>query len=777
MRAASCTVSVTSVYLLLFSALLYRPTFAAKRSYVVYLGAHSHNLEASLIDLDQVKDSHYEFLGSCLGSKDKAKDAIFYSYTRHINGFAAILEDEEAAQIAKQPGVVSVFLNKGRKLHTTRSWDFMGLEDNGLISSKSIWKKARFGQTTIIGNLDTGVWPESKSFSDEGMGPVPSKWKGVCQNGADASFRCNQKLIGARYFNKGYASMVEPLNSTFDTPRDHEGHGSHTLSTAGGNFVPGASVFGYGNGTAKGGSPHARVAAYKVCFPPVNGNECFDADILAAFDMAIHDGVDVLSVSLGGDAVPFFNDSVAIGSFHAVKHGIVVVCSAGNSGPGDGTVSNVATWQITVGASTMDRQFPSYAVLGNEMRFKGESLSIKALPKNKFFPVISSVEAKSANANAMDAQLCKAGSLDPKIAKGKILVCLRGDNARVDKGQEAALAGAVGMILANNDASGNEIIADPHVLPATHITYSDGLAVYHYLNSTNNPLAYITHPSTQLDTKPAPFMAAFSSKGPNTITPQILKPDITAPGVSIIAAYTESQGPTNQDFDKRRVQYNCVSGTSMSCPHVSGIAGLLKTLHPDWSPAAIRSAIMTTARTRDNEAKPMTNASHVKATPFSYGAGHVQPNRAMDPGLVYDLTTTDYLDLLCALGYTKSQIEKFSETPYACPSKNISLINFNYPSITVDNLNGSVTVTRTVKNVGSPATYTSRVFQPAGVSVRVQPKSLKFKKIGEEKMFKVSFKSKKGSAVGDYVFGQLKWSDGKHNVRSPIVVKTEDHMI
>ncbi|KAI3774838.1 hypothetical protein L1987_49400 [Smallanthus sonchifolius] len=772
MRACSATSFYLLLSCLLFSALLHRPTFAAKRSYVVYLGAHSHNYEASLIDLDRVRDGHYEFLGSCLGSKDKAKDAIFYSYTRHINGFAAILEDEEAARIAKHPRVVSVFLNKGRKLHTTRSWDFMGLEDNGVISSSSIWKKARFGENTIIGNLDTGVWPESKSFSDEGMGPVPSKWKGVCQNGADASFHCNRKLIGARFFNKGYASVVGPLNSSFESPSDHEGHGSHTLSTAGGNFVPGASVFGYGNGTAKGGSPNARVAAYKVCFPPVNGNECFDADILAAFDMAIQDGVDVLSVSLGGDAVPFFNDSVAIGSFHAVKHGIVVVCSAGNSGPADGTVSNIATWQITVGASTMDRQFPSYAVLGNNMRFKGESLSAKALPKNKLFPLISSVEAKAANADAKDAQLCKAGSLDPTMAKGKILVCLRGDNARVDKGQEAALAGAVGMILANNDASGNEIIADPHVLPATHITYTDGLAVYRYLNSTKAPLVYITHPSTQLDTKPAPFMAAFSSKGPNIITPQILKPDITAPGVSIIAAYTESQGPTNQDFDTRRVQYNCVSGTSMSCPHVSGIVGLLKTLHPDWSPAAIKSAIMTTARTRDNEAKPMTNASHIKATPFSYGAGHVQPNRAMDPGLVYDLTTTDYLDLLCALGYTKSQIEKFSETPYTCPSKNISLINFNYPSITVHNLNGSITVTRTVKNVGSPGTYMSQVFKPAGVSVRVQPKRLKFEKIGEEKTFKVKFKSKKGRAVGDYVFGQLKWSDGKHNVRSPIVVKT-----
>lgn len=184
-----------------------------------------------------------------------------------------------------------------------------------------------------------------------------------------------RKLIGARYFNKGYSSVVGPLNSTFHTPRDAEGHGSHTLSTAAGNFVTRASVFGFGNGTAKGGSPRARVAAYKVCWPPVAGNECFDADILAAFDIAIHDGVDVLSVSLGGDPVPLHNDSVAIGSFHAVRHGIVVVCSAGNSGPGAGTVSNIAPWQITVGASTMDRQFLSYVVLGNKMRFRVKNLS------------------------------------------------------------------------------------------------------------------------------------------------------------------------------------------------------------------------------------------------------------------------------------------------------------------------------------------------------------------------------------------------------------------
>lgn len=135
-------------------------------------------------------------------------------------------------------------------------------------------------------------------------------------------------------------------------------------------MVARVSVFGQGHGTAKGGSPMARVAAYKVCWPPVGGEECFDADILAAFDLAIHDGVDVLSVSLGGSSSTFFKDSVAIGSFHAAKRGVVVVCSAGNSGPAEATAENLAPWHVTVAASTMDRQFPTYVFLGNNITFK-----------------------------------------------------------------------------------------------------------------------------------------------------------------------------------------------------------------------------------------------------------------------------------------------------------------------------------------------------------------------------------------------------------------------
>ncbi|KAM1204855.1 hypothetical protein EV1_005847 [Malus domestica] len=758
----------------LLISLFHIPAHAAKSSYIVYLGAGPHVLDPLSADLDSVTNSHYNLLGTVLGSNERAQESIFYSYTRNINGFAAILDDEEAAQIAKDPNVVSVFPNRGRKLHTTRSWDFLRLEENEEIRAGSIWKKARLGANTIIGNLDTGVWPESKSFSDEGMGPIPSKWRGICQLDTKDGSRCNRKLIGARYFSKGYAVYASTVNSSAaksiqPNARDHAGHGSHTLSTAGGNFVPRASVFGNGNGTAKGGSPKARVAAYKVCWPPIDGNECFDADILAAFEAAINDGVDVLSVSLGGEAAEFLSDGIAIGSFHAVKKGITVVSSAGNSGPTPGSVSNVSPWMLTVGASTIDREFSSYVTLGNKKHLKGASLSSTALPAKKFYPLISACDAKAANASGSEAHLCKPGTLDKKKAKGKILVCVRGQNPRANKGQQAILAGAVGMILVNDKLSGNEIIADPHLLPASHVNYSDGKSVFAYIKSTKNPMAYINRVKTEQGTKPAPFMASFSSRGPNAIEQSILKPDITAPGVSIIAAYTQATGPTGQKFDNRRVSFNTQSGTSMSCPHVSGIVGLLKTLHPTWSPAAIKSAIMTTASKRDNSKGTMLDSSKARATPFAYGAGHVQPNRAMDPGLVYDLTTDDYLNFLCARGYNATLLKVFSKEPHKC-SKAYSLFDFNYPSITVPNLRDTpVTVTRRVKNVGSPGTYVVRIKEPVGVSVTVKPSTLQFKNSGEEKKFKVVLKPKV-QGPEDYVFGELNWTDGKHNVRSPIVV-------
>ncbi|EHA8590220.1 Subtilisin-like protease [Cocos nucifera] len=650
-------------------------------SYVVYLGGHSHGSQATLEDYKRVTDSHHEFLGSFLGSKEKAREEMFYSYTKHINGFAATLEEEEAKQISKHPEVISVFENTAKKLHTTRSWDLVAMERDGRVPPQSIWAQAKFGKDAIIANFDSGVWPESESFNDKGLGPVPSRWKGFCQNNTKEGVPCNRKLIGARYFFKGYESATgdKVVNGS---ARDTEGHGSHTLSTAAGRFVPGASIFGHANGTAKGGSPDARVAAYKVCW-----GGCYDADIISAFDAAIYDGVDVISLSLGGYPMLYLEDAVAIGSLHAVANGITVVCSAGNNGPYPASVTNVAPWIVTVGASTIDRDFLAFLTLGDKKQIKGESLASEVLPANKFYPLVSGADAKKANASASDA----------------------------------------------------------------------------------SPVAYISAPETQLGVKPAPMMASFSSQGPNFVSPQILKPDITAPGVSILAAFTGATSATGLTLDNRYVPFNLMSGTSMSCPHVSGVAGLLKTLHPDWSPAAIRSAIMTTARSRDNTGSPMKAFDGLsKATPFDYGSGHIRPNRAMDPGLVFDLTLTDYLNFLCAIGYNSTDLAKFKKG-YQCPTTPLKLEDLNYPSIAAPNVTRTLTVTRTMKNVGSLGTYKVRVEPPYGFTITVKPEILKFDKVGEEKVFEVTIKSQERSIGVGYLFGRLIWSDGNHYVRIPIV--------
>ena len=397
---------------------------ANKKSYVVYLGGHSHGPDPSPSDLEYATNSHYDLLSSVLGSHEKAKEAMFYSYNKHINGFAAKLEDQEAAEIAKNPNVVSVFLDKAHTLHTTRSWEFLGLDKQGILPAGSAWKRARYGEKKIIANIDTGVWPESRSFSDKGVGPIPAKWRGICQLD---KFRYNRKLIGARIFHKGYEEGTgHKLNRTLLTARDYNGHGSHTLSTAGGNFVPNATVLRQGNGTAKGGSPRAHVVAYKVCWEGDGGY--YDTDMLDAFDHAICDGVDVISIPLGTTiaiAEELFTSGIAIGAFHAIAKNIVVVASAGNNGPDPGTVANVAPWVFTVAASTIDRQITSNVALGSKNQtVKGASLNLG--PSRRYYSPIRGEDAKLPNARTVDAQYCRPGTLDPNKVRGKALICSRG---------------------------------------------------------------------------------------------------------------------------------------------------------------------------------------------------------------------------------------------------------------------------------------------------------------------------------------------------------------
>ncbi|XP_004492921.1 subtilisin-like protease Glyma18g48580 [Cicer arietinum] len=771
-------------YLLIFTFSL-NHVRATKKCYIVYLGTHSHGPTPSSVDLEIATSSHYDLLASILGSKENAKDAIIYSYNKHINGFAAILEDEEAAQIAKNGKVVSVFLSKEHKLHTTRSWEFLGLRGNDI---NSAWQKGRFGENTIIANIDTGVWPESKSFSDRGIGPVPAKWRGgnICQiNKLRGSNKvpCNRKLIGARFFNKAYESSNGKLPRSQQTARDFVGHGTHTLSTAGGNFVRGASIFGIGNGTIKGGSPRSRVATYKVCWSLTDAASCYGADVLAAIDQAISDGVDLISVSAGGasstNSEEIFTDEISIGAFHALSRNILLVASAGNNGPTPGSVVNVAPWVFTVAASTLDRDFSSTITIGNE-KITGASLFVN-LPPNQSFTLVESTDAKFANATTRDARFCRPKTLDPAKVNGKIVSCVReGKIKSVTEGQEALSAGAKGMLLENQPkVNGRTLLSEPHVLstvgfPQNHSrTKSARLDITATDSIKSGTIIRLSQAKTFYGIKPAPVMASFSSRGPNNIQPSILKPDVTAPGVNILAAYSLFASASNLLTDTRRgFPFNVMQGTSMSCPHVAGIAGLIKTLHPNWSPAAIKSAIMTTASTRDNTNKPIRDAFDKKlANPFAYGSGHVQPNNAIDPGLVYDLTIVDYLNFLCASGYNQQLISSLNfNMTFKCSGSH-SIEDLNYPSITLPNLDlNVVNVTRTVTNVGPPSIYFAKAQLP-GYKIVVVPNSLSFKKIGEKKTFQVIVQATNVTPRRKYQFGDLQWTNGIHIVRSPITVK------
>nr|KYP76253.1 Subtilisin-like protease [Cajanus cajan] len=685
---------------LLLCSFLQQSSHAIKRSYIVYLGSHSHGPNPSASDLESATNSHYKLLASHLRSK-------------HINGFAAVLEEEEALELAKNPNVVSVFQNKGHKLQTTRSWEFLGLGSDGVVSKDSIWEKARYGEGVIIGNIDTGVWPESKSFSDEGMGPVPSRWKGICQLD---NFTCNRKkvcgkLIGARFFSNGYESKFGKLDTSLYTARDILNHGTSTLSIAG-------------------------------------------------------EGLERLFTKK--KTIPIYH-YVLLGTKCNIISKVSVYCASTNTKNPWCHISYSSRFWSCI-ASTSKFSFFIYLFTYFNLDCQGASLS-SGLPFEKFYSLISSIDAKAANATIEEAQLCRVGTLDPEKAKGKILVCLLKELDGLSYAEEEALStGTVGLILANNKQRGNDIVPFPHLMPTSHINYTDGQHVYSYVEHTKSPMAYMTRAKTLLGIKPAPVIASFSSRGPNPIQPTILKPDITAPGVDILSAGSEAFSPTGFSSDTRRVPYNIGSGTSESCPHVSGIIGLLKRLYPNWSPAALKSAIMTTAMTLvNNNKRPILDQSREEATPFAYGAGHIQPELAMDPGLVYDLNTSDYLNFL---GYNLTQIKMFSRDPHICP-KSYNIYDLNYPSITVPGPGKhSTEVTHTVTNVGSPGTYEVHVKAPSGVSVLVEPRSLTFSELGEKKRFKVILKGIEVSKhASGYVFGELLWSDGKHKVKSPLVVQ------
>jgi subtilisin family serine protease len=692
-----------------------------------------------------------------------------YDYRFTYNGFAAELTEEQAAAIARVPGVLAVSKDELHHAVTSSTPTFLGLDAPG-----GLWEQlggvGSAGEDIIIGDVDSGIWPESLSFSDRtgenGNATKDGKldyhqipgWHGKCTPGeAFNASMCNQKLIGAQWFNAawgGDAGIDTERPWEFNSVRDYNGHGTHTASTAGGNHgvqpTGPAAVFGPISGMA----PRARIAAYKALWSLQDASQASGrtSDLVAAIDQAVADGVDVITYSITGSLTNFL-DPVEVAFLFAADAGVFVAAAAANTGPTTSTVNHPGPWLTTVAAGTHNRNGTGSVTLGNGVTYNGASVATPVGPA----PLIDSTAAGLAGADPGLVALCYAAIdnggtpvLDPAKIAGKIVVCDRGVTARVNKSLAVLEAGGVGMVLVNTSPS--SLNADFHSVPTVHLADTDRAAVKAYA-ATPGATATVNQ-ATIVYNAPAPFTASFSSRGPlRAGGGDLLKPDVIAPGQDILAAVAP---PGN-----RGRLFDLYSGTSMSTPHVAGLAALLKDLHPDWSPMMIKSALMTSAS--DVLDGPNTNPLVI----FRQGGGHVRPNSAADPGLVYSTGFNDWLAFLCGTttGVSPSTCTALVNLGYSTDPSNL-----NVASIAIGDMAGVQTVTRKVTNVGSgPATYTPSYTGLSGFNVTISPASLTLAK-GQTGSFSVTF-TRTSATLNAYTGGQLTWSDGTHNVRIPVVVR------
>ena len=718
---------------------------------------------------------------------------ILTTYKTVFNGFAASLTDDEARSLSGNAQVVGLWQDEARKLDTISTSKFLGLTAPGGLWSQTVNGTALKGEDMVIGVVDLGIWPENPAFFDRvdsnGVpsnnpsdtlvyGPKPATYGGGCVagEGIDPAKHCNNKLIGIQHFNAGFiASGNTPHWTSFASGRDdlggatgHGGHGDHTASTAAGNANVGAIVNGLLLGQASGMAPRARVAAYKVCYTYVDAkatdgtgstNTCYNSDSVAAIDKAVADGVNVINFSISGSQTSV-NDPVEQAFYRASLAGVFVAASAGNSGPGQ-AVAHISPWLTTVAASTHDRAFQADATLGNGVKYTGASLNSLGELKGK--ALIRAEDAGIAGASA-NLPLCFSNplELDPAKVAGKIVICTRGNNARVDKSLAVLNAGGAGMIMMDN---GGGLVAEAHSVPTVHVTTADGAAIKTYAQT---PGATASLTNFYIGTTAAPIMANFSSRGPNGGDGNVLKPDLTAPGVDVIAQVTPALSQADRDAVAAGTlvpgaAWASYQGTSMSSPHVAGVALLLKQAHPSWGPGAIKSALMSTAySTLDDGVAGLSNG----LLPWSQGAGHIDPQKASDPGLVYNAGKSDWVKYQC-------KVNKAAVTP-ASDCTTIGTLdetyNLNLPSITLGSVTGAAVVTRSVTNVGqTTATYTTTNPTLAGFTATVSPTSLTLAP-GQTKTFTVSIKDV-GATVGAWQYSQLVWTDGTHVVRAPVQVR------
>ncbi|MER6580262.1 S8 family serine peptidase [Nonomuraea sp. NPDC001023] len=692
--------------------------------------------------------------------QDEVARSVGASATAHhvvaSNSFTADLTPAQALRLHATRGVLSVTPDVLHKaLDDRNSTDFLRLSgDRGLWAALGGTGKA--GKGVVVGVVDTGIWPENPSFAGPALGTEPpggadpyrpylkdgatvmrkadgGTFTGSCQTGERfTADLCNGKLVSARYFGEQWLRQTPPQQrDDFASPRDAQGHGSHTAGTAAGNHGVPAAANGIDFGTVSGVAPGAAIAVYKALWQGKDGGTTggFSSDLIAAIDQAVADGVDVINYSIGSAMSESpADDPIQLAFLAAAQAGVFVATAGGNSGPDASTLDNTAPWTTTVAAGTIAPRRGEVR-LGDGAAYRGISTSVVA-PLGPV-PLVTAVSVKAGQAADADAEVCAAGSLDPARAAGKIVYCARGTTARVEKSAEVRRAGGVGMVLGNPTPQSTD--ADLHAVPTVHVDAPDAGRIAAYAATPGATATLLPAPA---DGVAYPEVTSFSSRGPAlSAKGDLLKPDVTAPGAAILAAVAPP-GNDGKDFD-------FYSGTSMATPHIAGLAALYLGRHPQLSPMAIKSAMMTTAydtRTPDV---------------FAQGAGHVDPSRMFTPGLVYDAGPKDWYGFLEGLGVATGT----GVAPLAAS-------DLNYPTIAVAELFGSRTVTRRVTAL-TPGVYHASIEVP-GFRAKVKPSTLVFKEAGQAREFTVTLETLP-EATGGTAAGRLTWTGAGISVRSAIV--------
>jgi len=710
-----------------------------------------------------------------LTSTGALKSDKVYSYHYATNGFAARLTTSEVETLKNNAQVMGVYKDELLQLQTDNTPKFLGLTQRG-----GAWAKGWTGEDVVVGIIDTGINPEHPSFADTRTpirgdrgrkvryGDTPSSWMGSdCVFGNseyninDAAFDCNNKLIKAQHFVDGFgAESLAPTE--FLSARDSDGHGSHTASTSAGNFGVPAYINETYQGDISGIAPRARIAVYKVCWQGIEDNSgCTSSDSMAAIDQAVADGVDVINYSIGGSSTNF-GGPTEISFLLAADANVWVATSQGNSGPTAETTGTPAgvPWITAVGASQDDSVFATGVSINTPVSITNDYLALEGSG------VISLESTGMINEEIIPSipeDGCTTLTNSPELF-GKIALVKRGTCGFLDKYVSAAEAGAKAVIVYNDGTDSGRI--DPfamggfdgtETIPGVMVSYTDG-ELMRSTHAARNSVTGSIGPDISISQ--VNRIAGFSSRGPNGGAYDIIKPDVAAPGVEILAAGTNqpNEATTSADFIN-------LNGTSMASPHVAGIFALLKQAHPDWSAAMAKSALMTTAH-QDMKKTFGEDA----ADPFDIGAGHIVPNQVFEPGLVYDVGLLDYLAFSC--GNNIALIDEESCADLATSGYSQDGSELNLASIAISSLIGEQTITRTVTNVASSsAKYKVSVTAPEGIDVNVSPRSIRLRP-GQSASYQVTFRTTSTTILDEWAFGDLTWTDKRHALaRSPIAVK------